>query len=52
LCAHDVAPIPLELQLVSRLVQALTLTEKPPKMVLEGFYGERVPARGGCGLRG
>jgi hypothetical protein len=51
--AHDLAPVALERQRRSSLVERFPLTQKPPETNLEGFYRERVsPARGGCGRRG
>jgi hypothetical protein len=51
--AHDLAPVALERPLRTGRAQELPFTQKPSKMVLEGFYRERItPARGGCGLRG
>jgi hypothetical protein len=51
--AHDLPPVPLEGALGAGGPEKLPLTQKPPKMILEGFHRERVsPARGGCGLRG
>ena len=34
------------------LAKHLALAQKPSNQLVEGFYGERVPARGGCGRRG
>ena len=51
--AHDLAAIPLELaDRRAGQPELLAGTEKPSKTILEGFYRERVPARGGCGRRG
>jgi hypothetical protein len=48
----DLAPVLLERGARTSLPELLALTQKPSEEFLEGFYRERVPARGGCGRRG
>ena len=50
--ADDLAPVLLEGGLRAALAKHLALAQKPSNQLVEGFYGERVPARGGCGRRG
>jgi hypothetical protein len=52
LAPADLAPVALERKLIASSAQAFAFTQKPSENFVEGFHRERVPARGGCGLRG
>jgi hypothetical protein len=52
LAGHDLASVLLEGYGRGRYPQGFALAQKLSEEILESFYGERMPARGGCGRRG
>jgi hypothetical protein len=50
--ADDLLPVLLQSSGRAAVAKALPLMQKPPKKILEGLYGERVPTRGRGGRRG
>jgi hypothetical protein len=50
--ADDLLPVLLESGRGPAAPETFALMQKPPKSILEGLYGERLPTRGRSGRRG